>query len=962
LGRFSAGTLFACFLGVALAAALPGLTVASAALDIESFDGTALDAAGNPASQAGSHPFISRTEARFTIVPSPGGSGPHEPAGVPYPNEAVKDGAVGLPPGFIVNPRAVPTCSQVQFAHQVASQTSEPCAPETQVGYVVLRVGGLLTKGEGISLYFPLYNMEPLPGTPALFAVNASGLPIYLSGRLRTGDDYGIEMFAKNAPATISLLGAKVIFWGIPGDPAHDRDRGTDGTESCADPLATESQCASHPSKAPLRPFVTIPTSCTGPIETTFAADTWDDLGNFVGTGFLSHDNEEPPSPIGVDGCNAVDFSPSLEARPTTNVADAASGLDVDLHTPQHEACALGPPATCENAEAHLRDVTVTLPEGLVANPAAANGLGACSEAQFGFTSKEGDVVHTTPDPAECPDAAKLGTVEAETPMLDQPLKGDVYMAEPFDNPSGSLFAIYATLDDASSGIVVKLAGEVHADETTGRLTASFKGNPQLPFEHLRLHLFGGAGAPLATPPICGTYTTRSVLTPWTAPNAAPAISLDSYAIQRSADGGSCPQSAEQVPNSPSVDAGTESPIAGDSTPFVFRLSRESGGQLLRSFSLTAPPGLTASLAEVSPCPPSIIASISATPGSARSEAAQPSCPDSSRVGTIKVGAGAGPSLLYLDGSVYLTGPYEGAPFGLAVVVPVIAGPFDLGTIVLRIAVEVDPADAQLRLRSDPLPSAIAGVPLDLRMLDLRVDRPRFIRNPTSCDATRLTVAAISSQGAVSDLSNRFQVGECAALGLRPRFHIRFSGGVGRNGRPAVTVRLEPRPGDANLSAVALALPEGELLKPAHLVDVCTKEQSAIGNCPPASRHGWARAWSPLLKEPLQGPIYLRESDKRYPEVAADLDGEFQVSLSGKLTTPHGRIRVRFGSLPDVPISRLELEFPGGREGLLANSESLCGGRRRAGISVVGHNGSTRTLRPPLDVSCRSRRGHNAAH
>jgi hypothetical protein len=899
----------------AATAAADPIEIVPLAFDITSFDGSTLESNGDPATLAGSHPATATTDFFTTTL--------LDPEAHRFSTEDLKDAVVRLPPGLIDSPQAAPTCTQ----EELLGQDGLPqCPAESQVGTVVLHTNGSVGPYEDGPAW-GVYNMEAGPGTPALFAFNVFGNTGQLYAKLRTGGDYGVSLIEKNAPqvTTLQFEGAKFTFWGIPADPSHDAERYCPGLESPGCPSVD----AVHP-----KPFLTLPTSCPGPVLTSLELTSWQ--GGSAAASFLSHDNGG--TPIGATGCNALDFSPTLEARPTTNVADAPSGLDVDLHLPQNED-------VDGTAEAHLKDATITLPEGFVVNPAGANGLEACSQAQVGLHDE---------GPANCPDDAKLGTVQVETPLLDHPLPGAVYIATPYGNPFGSLLAIYVAIDDPESGTVVKLAGEVTADPQTGRLSASFEENPQLPFEDFSLHFFGGAGGALRTPVLCGSYTTTSSLTPWSAPDSGPpATPSDAYGVERAASGGACPTAIGQLPNSPSFDAGTVLPLAGLSSPFVLNLSRQASTESFDALGLTAPPGLTAALKGIPYCSEAALAGISSRAGTAQAEAERHSCPAASRVGTVTVGAGAGPEPFFLSGGVYLAGPHRSAPLSLAVVLPVLAGPFDLGSVVLRIAVQVDPLNAQLRLMSDPLPRIVSGIPLDLRELHIALDRPGFTRNPTSCDPTSITGTAGSPQGGVVGLSSRFQVGGCGDLGLKPRFEIRFSGATGRNGHPTLTALLRPRPGDTNLSAATVVVPRGELIDPRSLTKVCTRRRFAAGTCPAGSIQGWARVWSPLLDDPLEGRIYLRESSEKYPDLAVELKGRFDLALVGHVRTASGTIRARFDSLPDVPVSRLKLVLEGGRRGILVNSDGLCRDEYRATFSGIGHDGTRRRLRPRLAADCR---------
>ncbi len=911
---------------------------------LTSFDGAVLQENGDPATQAGSHPHTASTEFSFNSAIAGDG--------LSYPTAQLQDATVKLPPGLLGNPLAYPTCTQQQL-QIIYTTRSTNCPADSQLGVVTVHFGGTGFGEETVGVYNmerPLGSAATPIGTPALFGFNILSVRIEVYAKLRTGGDYGATVITKNAAQTLTVKGVDFTFWGVPADSAHTPERFCPG----GNPQGQNGGGEPCDSEVPLRPFVSLPTSCvgTGPnnsVETFLDITTWEGLSDSAS--FLSHDNTLPtPTPIGINGCNALEFSPSLQARPTTNVADSASGLDVDLHVPQDETCDSGPPVSCENAEAHLKDTTVALPAGLVINPSGANGLGACSEAQFGFTAKEGEVIHTTADPATCPDASKLGTVEVDSPLLDHPLKGSVHIATPYANPFNSLLALYITLDDPATGIVVKLAGEVHADPNTGRLTTTVLHNPQLPFEDFRLHFFGGAQGALRTPATCGTYQTTSSLTPWSAPDSGPpAAPQDSWAITQAPGGGACPTSQGARPNSPDLDAGSLSPIAASYTPAVVNLRRPDGSQEFSTVNLTLPQGMTGKLAGVSQCPDSALAA--AAQKSGNEEKASPSCPANSRIGTVDVSAGAGPAPYHAQGTAYLTPPYKGAPLGMAIVTPATAGPFDLGTVVVRAALQLDRNTGQITATSDPIPSILQGIPLDVRSARIAIDRADFTRNGTSCDPLSFNGQLASTLGQVASLSERFQLGECGRLAFKPKLGIRLIGGTKRGAHPALKATLT-MPEGANIAKAAVALPKSEFLDQAHIGTVCTRVQFAAAECPAASVYGRATATSPLVDYPLSGPAYLRSSNNKLPDLVIALKGPpsqpIEVDAVARIDTVKGGIRSTFEAVPDLPVSSFTLEMEGGRKGLLQNSTNICKGTHKATAEFDAQNGKVADLSPVL--------------
>ena len=886
---------------------------------------------GKPITGAASHPFQFTTYFGTNLALSPPDSE------LPYLSAEgdIKGIEVALPPGLSGNPSAVAHCSAQQF-NTVESvrgkgaggdNTANDCPDASAVG--ILNLEQLEGVGEVLP-GAPLYNMIPPKGMPAQFAAQPiAGLPIYINTRLRSNGDYGVTAYLSDLPQVKRFTAAKTTFWGTPADPRHDTQRGRCERQggSCSANLPTE------------KPLFRLPSSCQFTLPMTMQFDTWLHPGSFL---------ESTVTEAAPLGCDKPDFSPRIEAKPTTNVADAPSGLHVDLHLPQKEnedPKGLG--------EADLRDATVTLPEGLLVNPSSADGLAGCTEAQVGYEGLKAGRQSFSAEPANCPDAAKIGTVEIDVPAIEHPLPGAVYLAQPHENPFNSLLAIYITVDDPQSGVVVKLPGEVKADPLTGQLTTTVTENPQQPFEDFKLDFFEGARAPLRTPATCGTHTTTTSLTPWSAPASGPdATPTDSFQTTVAPGGGTCPTSAAQLPNSPNFEAGTQSPIAGAYSPFVLHLGRPDGSQEFKRLNVTLPPGLTARIAGVAECPQ---ASLAAAEGkSGKEEQASPSCPASSQLGTVSAGAGAGPAPFYTQGHVYLAGPYKGAPLSLAVITPALAGPFDLGTVVVRSALQINPETAQASVTSDPLPSILDGIPLDLRSLTVAIDRSQFTLNPTSCEAKAISGELISVSGQSAPLSNHFQVGGCQSLGFKPKLALALKGGTKRGDHPALSATLTyPKGSYANIAAASVALPHSEFLDQGHIGTVCTRVQFAANQCPARSVYGYAKAITPLLDAPLQGPVYLRSSSNQLPDLVADLNGQIDVVLAGRVDSIHGGIRNTFEAVPDAPVSKFTLSLQGGKKGLLENSTNLCDATHRATARFTGQNGKLSESRPPLAVKCK---------
>jgi hypothetical protein len=618
---------------------------------------------------------------------------------------------------------------------------------------------------------------------------------------------------------------------------------------------------------------------------------------------------------------------------------------------------------------ASLKDATVTLPEGMSVNPSAANGLQGCSAAQIGLASPVGATpARFAEEPAHCPDASKLGSAEAVVPLLvdepefehqlPHPVKGSVYLAKPFDNPFGSLLALYLVIEDEERGLIAKVAGKVQADPQTGQLTTTFAENPELPLEDVRLNLFGGARASLTSPLACGAHTTTSTLVPWSTPEGADVHPSDSFQTA-----GNCSASEASAPIGYSFSAGTVDPLAGAFSPFVLKLTRPDGTQRLEGLDLTLPEGLTGKLAGIPYCPEAAIAQAQARskPEEGKAEIASPSCPKTTEVGTVTVGAGSGPNPLFVTGHAYLAGPYKGAPLSMEIVTPAAAGPFDLGVVLVRVALQVNLETAQIHAVSDPLPTILQGIPLDIRSVAVQLGRPGFTLNPTDCEPTSVGAQVGTAAGQSATLSSRFQVGGCDKLAFKPKFKISLKGSTRRSGHPALRAELKMPAGGANIASAQVGLPHSEFLEQSNLDKVCTQPQLKSATCPAGAVYGHAKAWSPLLDQPLEGPVYLGVGyGHQLPDLVADLNGQIRILLHGKVDTTrkHG-LRNTFEVVPDAPVSRFVLEMKGGpKYGLLANSENVCGTTQRASASFTAQNGKVAQLHPKIDNGCNAKKKH----
>ena len=704
-----------------------------ASFGVEDYELIPEEEGGSTDSQAGSHPFQLTTTLALNQTEKE------------IPVALAKDLRFNLPPGLIGNPTPFPQCTLGAFLTITATGSTNPndlCPPQTAVGVAMVTVnepGGVFGKPLG-TFAVPVFNLEPSVGEPARFGFLAFATPVFVDASVRTGGDYGVTVSVSNISQTAAFIRSEVVFWGVPGDPRHDGTRGW-GCLEAARELPFHAACnpseAHHPP-----PLLALPTSCTGPLGSSVQADSWADPAN------VETFSARPM--VAMDGCNRLPFSPSIQVSPDGSAAATPTGLNVDVHVPQDLVL-----NSTGLAESQVKDTTVALPAGVVLNPAAADGLQACSLGQIALQS---------PGASACPDASKVATVEVKTPLLPNPLFGSAYVAAQNANPFGSLIALYVFVEDPVSGSRVKLAGEVVPDPVTGQLVSTFKDTPQLPFEDFRLHFFGGDRAPLATPASCGAYTTTASITPWS--GNPPANASSTFNITSAANGSPC---QSPLPFAPTLTAGSLNLQAGAFTPFTTTMSRADGQQALKAVTLRMPPGLSGLLTAVKLC---------------EEEAANTgTCGPESLIGetTVSVGLGGDPFSV-TGGRVYITKGYGGAPFGLSIVNPAKAGPYDLGKgpcdcVVVRAKIEVDPHTAALTVTTDTsgphqIPTILEGIPLQIKHVNVTITRPGFTFNPTNCNPMSLTGSIASVEGASSPVSVPFQVTNCAVLKFEPKVAV----------------------------------------------------------------------------------------------------------------------------------------------------------------------------------------------
>jgi len=655
-------------------------------------------------------------------------------------------------------------------------------------------------------------------------------------------------------------------------------------------------------------PFLTLPSSCAYPAEATFAASSWQATNAAV---------EEPaPEPQALVDCSSLRYSPDLRVNPTTSEIASPSGIDLAFDAPDSGISSPG-----GRAAANTETAGVTLSSGLSINPPVAAGLAGCTAAELAAETR-------SPAPADgCPAASKLGTANVTTPLLSEPIAGAIYLrapAGPTDavdaDQAGFRFDLDLVLRSDERGVRLAVPLRVHADPVTGRLTASLEQIPQLPVAHLELHFNSGAHAPLTTAATCGSEAIVYSLAP--SSGNPPVAGADMFTI-------SAPACDARF--APTLDAGTTSNAAGRSAPFVFELSQGAADPALSGLIVTLPPGLGAAFSGVESCP--------------EGQATNGDCPAGSKVGYARIALGSGPEPLWVppgehpDSAVYLAGPYKGAPYSLVIVVPGEAGPFDLGPVVLRAPITIDPRTARASISVEGLPQILDGVPLRYRTIRIVLDRPGFIRNPTSCEPTAITGTARAADGRTAAISDRFQAADCAALRFRPKLSLRLSGAVGRNGHPGVRAVVRGDPKGAAIASANIELPAGELLDLRHLRGLCPRGVT-VDRCPKSSLLGNLRLATALIDEPLEGPVYLRVPRHRLPGLSAEVrSGDLGFIVDGRTTAAHGRFGISLGSLPDIPLSEAVLNLPGGRKGIIVNSRSLCGSKKKVAATFTAHSG-----------------------
>jgi hypothetical protein len=927
-----------------LAAVASLLSVASATA-AEEFDKYDLQSASAELSstQAGAHADFSTTIALT------------EKEGLPY--ALTRDITVRLPSGIFGNPEAFPKCSTLEFG--TVAGASE-CPQDSQVGTLDVTIA------QPIKTTFrdsPIYNVPAVGGdSVARFAFFAGPFPAFLNVRLDPETNTLIAS-VEGSPAGAELISATTTFWGVPGSPIHDAERLTPGESVRGEGAPNGGRASSLP---PI-PFMTNPTSCVADRSLEITVTSY----QLPGQAFT----KTTPFPQ-ITGCALPQFNPSTSLIPTTTQATSGSGLDYELQMPTQ-----GLQFGHLNYDAELKRAEVILPQGMTINPSQAEGLGVCSQDDLARERYD-----SSPDQG-CPESSKIGSVRAISPVIDRDAVGSLYVAKPYENPFGSLIALYMVLKVPDRGVLIKLAGKVSLDPTSGQITTVFDDAPELPVASFQLHFREGARAPLVTPPSCGSHVAISNLTPNSRPASVLAKS-NAFSIDSGPDHGPCPTGG-LPPFHPDLLAGTLNNAAGAFSPFNVKLTRADSEQELTRFSIKLPPGVAAKLAGIPSCTDAQIAVASGRTGphGGAEELADPSCPSASQIGRTLAGAGVGQVLAYAPGKIYLAGPYHGAPLSFVSITSGVVGPFDIGTVVVRLAIDVNPETGEVFLDStgsDPIPHIIKGVTLHVRDIRAYTDRPSFTFNPTSCEPTSTSATVLGSGldfvSAADDnpfvSTSPFQAADCAALPFKPKLTVKLKGATRRAGNPALFAHLEMAgmgPAGANEAGLAysrVALPKTLFLDNAHIGTVCTRVQFKAGavegeKCPAGSIIGSAQATTPILDAPLAGPIYLRSNPEReLPDIAASLQGsEISVVAVGHTdSSKSGGLRNTFEVVPDAPISSVDINLFGGKRGLIESSRNLCSYKPKAKVEFKGHNGKSKNY-PKLRMKVPGcKKGKNRHH
>jgi hypothetical protein len=928
----------------------PGVTSAErtvfstdpAPFGVEDFALRAFDEDGSPSTQAGGHPYALATDLYFNSDEFGGGY---------YAPEQAKDVIVDLPPGLVGNPQSIPKCP---LSDLLETSNLTACPPASRIGTALFQRAPQVfhfSEGEG-SETSAVYNMEPEPGFPAEFGFTFLGKGVYMyASPVRIDGQLRLRVTVPGIPE-LEVMGTTLLLWGNP----TKHNGGTIGQAPFLTNSADGAGCQT-PSE---------------PLSATVEVDTWQHPSSLSAN--VYPDFAESTTYPQLTGCDLLQFQPRLQVQPETTQADEPSGYALTVQNPQDES-------PFQPATPDVKDATVTLPAGVSLSPAAADGLRACAATgPDGINIGSGQILargspgagedasnpeatelgaghpggsdeaspyddgiyHTTP--GHCPPASTVATVEVATPLLPTPLEGHIYVAQPDCGGAGQpgcepadalkgLFGAY--LEVAGDGAIVKLEGGLSVNPTTGQITASFLENPQVPFSSLKVSLYGGPRAALANPTACGPATTSADLSSWSAPFTPDSHSLVPFTVDWNGAGGACPA---PPPFTPAMVAEMASPAAGAFSTFNFTLSRTDRQQYVSQLSVATPPGLLARIAGVPLC--------------AEPQAVAGTCSAASEIGTTTTAVGAGSHPYWVTGHVYLTTGFNGAPFGLSIVVPAQAGPFNLGNVVVRSAITVDSTTGAVTITSAPLPQIIDGVPLRLQTINVQVGRPGFMFNPTNCSAKQIVATVLGTQGTQAQVSSPFAVAGCKSLPFSPVFTASTQARTSKANGASLDVKVAYKPAQANIKSVAVTLPKQLPARLTTIQQACLAAtfEANPAACPAGSLIGVVQARTPVLPAQLTGPAYLVSyGNAAFPDVVVVLQGEgVRVDLRGNIniTRKTEVTSSTFANVPDVPVTSFDFNLPEGSHSALAinipgkDRGNLCGIALKMPTVITGQNGA----------------------
>ncbi|HEX5712537.1 MAG TPA: hypothetical protein VFX85_04400 [Solirubrobacterales bacterium] len=919
------------------------------------FAARAIADGGATATAAGSHPYQLDLRLGF----NQGGEFEDQP-GVAFPDGDVRDLALQLPAGLLLNPSVVTQCRGLEFAAPRSSPfeeslSGEGCPDKAQVGTVEVAT----SRGGGETRRFGLFNLEPPPGVAAQLGFAPYGAPVVIDVGLpqRTDGSYALTLRARNIPQTLDVRDLRMSLWGTPWAASHDGERGNCLNEE--EPQFPWAKCSVGRPEGANQPlaYLSLPTRCAGPLSFAAAASSWQQPGPATAQAVSRDALGEPAS---ITSCAKLRFAFAATGLLTTEKASSPSGYNFQL-VDTDETHLTDP---LQPTSPSTRKAVVRLPAGVTVNPSVGAGLGTCSPAQYAA-----ETPYSVPG-AGCPDGSQIGDFTVRTQLFAGSFEGTIYLATPDDpttsspaaeNPFDSVVAVYLVAKLPARGMEVKLPGLIAPDPATGDLVATFDGLPQIPYTRLDVNFRTGQRSFLISPPACGPAVTEIEMNAW-ASELAPSRSTSPSPVNTGVGAGPCPPPGTP-PFAPEAVAGAYNSNVNYYTPYFVHLTRRDTEQEITSYSLVLPRGITGKLAGIPFCPEGAIEAARRNRGAA--ETAGPSCPGASQVGRTLTGYGVGAALTYAPGRVYLAGPYNGAPLSLVTINSATVGPFDLGTIVIRSAFQVDPRTAQLQIdsrASDPIPHIIDGIPLHLRDVRIYMDRPEFTHNPSGCEPSAL-VSTLTGSGptfsnraddSTATVTKHFQLLNCLTLGFRPKLGMRLRGGSKRADYPSLRATFAARgPRDSNLRRIDVTMPHSLFLAQEHIRQICTRPQFEAERCPAGSVYGKAVAHTPLFDQPLRGSVVLRSSSNKLPDLVANLrSGSIRIVLEGRIGPARQGIRVLFDDVPDAPIDRFTMTLFGGKRGLLVNSADICKAPPLATVRALGQNNVGASFTTKLRGQC----------